>query len=112
MTKLQAIKKSIKHWEKMIKWAKEKTSYSPYYLTMKDSIGESWFEGDCPLCKKYMNDSTRECFGCPLGKKYGVCGTKSNKWLAVYNSSTWGIWVLNANKLLRQLRSLLPKKGK
>ncbi len=117
MTKLKAIKESIKHWERMIAWVKTQhpedftcTSY------MRNAIQEVPMSNYCPLCKKYNNEKTipsNHVTECPLGKKYGVCSDfrVKNKWRLVIDSLQWKEWLINANKLLRQLKSLLPKKG-
>lgn len=119
MTKNQAIKKSIKHWESMIKWVKtqNKNDY-PFSYIMYENISENWYGSNCPLCKIYYRSYVHDrlyvlCNKCPLAIKYGKCNSSlGNKWMDVQRSSSWREWIINANKLLRQLKSLLPKKDK
>ncbi len=41
MTKLKAIKESIKHWERMIAWVKKEPEDYASYIIMRQTIGES-----------------------------------------------------------------------
>ena len=103
MNKKQAIEDTIKHWKRMIRWAKkQKPRDRALWQTMNDSIEETWQGDDCPLCKAYI------CEKCPLEKMYGECSgfNKKNLWETVNHSRTWGTWVKNAEKFLIQLTKL------
>ena len=112
-----AIDRSIRHWERMIKWAKKQKKsllVSGYdNPDMETEIGEYWNAYYCNLCKAFKTKEGDElCFNnkiyCPLADKYGECGVRGseNNFLRVHNSKTWGQWVYNANIMLKQLQSL------
>lgn len=103
MNKKEAIEKSIEHWQRMIKWAKEQNpEEEAYYSDMKDEIDEYWEGNDCALCIEFV-----DCRKCPLENKYGGCDDKGdNLWGTVLDSGTWCEWVKNAKKFLKQLKSL------
>ena len=105
MTEQEAIKKSIEHCQQMIKWVKgqpKKDKVSSY--TMVSNINEDWDGHYCSLCNIYA----LSCINCPLGKKYGVCGDgdSKNAWGKVRGSETWVEWLIHADKMLEQLKSL------
>ena len=109
MTKIQAIKASIEHWQRMIAWAEKQPDWEEKKsFSMNKAIGEHWYGTNCPLCWKY---TINNCFNCPLSKKYGFCSSnnKRNLWFFVTNSYNWGEWLINAKKFIKQLKSLLPK---
>ncbi len=98
----QAVKRSIKHWEGMIKWAKGQEPLSQASPgVMKDAIGEDWYSDYCPLCMLYDEN----CNSCVLAKKYGMCG--DGAWLCVANAYNWNTWIEEAKVMLKQLKSLL-----
>jgi len=113
MDKIEAIKESISHWERMIEWVKtQDLNETPTLTKMEEEIQEGWKTNNCSLCQEYYNPfrgGVMICLGCPLALKYGNCSyhfTKNN-WLAVNLSINWSEWLINAEKLLEQLRSLL-----
>jgi hypothetical protein len=109
MTKLQAIKDSIKHWKRMRAWVKkQKKSNVTDYYEMAKAIKETWTSGSCALCKFYEPN----CKSCPLVKKHTGCGGEKTNWVKVDRSETWGEWYKNSTKMLKQLESLLPKRKK
>jgi len=110
MTKKQAIKKAIAHWERMIRWAKKQNKKEfPSLFSMSNDIKEAWKGKDCELCKQFQNKADG-CSNCPLYKKYNNCNTVHNLWFAVSFSRTWKEWVKNAKKFLKQIESLLEEK--
>ncbi len=107
MTKAQAIKKSIEHWERMIAWVKKQPQTDkPYYFAIEGAIGEDWSDEHCPLCEFYLS----VCNKCPLQKKHGHCSgyekDRYNNWNKVFNARTWKTWLKHAKVLLKQLKSL------
>ena len=102
ITKKEAVRLSINHWRRMIRWAKkqDQRGYADVQL-MLDDIKDDWFSAHCSLCKL-------GCPNCPLDEKYGNCNVRhsDNQWYNVIESLTWGAWVKNAELLLEQLKSL------
>ena len=109
MTEKKAIKKSIKHWKRMIKWVKRKYKMTdePNINMMLMELGESWLGDFCPLCETF--NVGVHCKNCPLAKKYGDCGNSmsKNNYKNVYKAKTWGEWLKESEIMLEQLRSLL-----
>lgn len=107
MTKSEAIKDSIAHWKRMIKWVKTqnpKTITSPTLMNYR--IKQDWIDLYCSLCKKYYNDID-ECLKCPLAIKYKPCSEKYSSWRMVEMSINWEEWLINAKIMVKQLKSLL-----
>jgi len=127
MTKRQSIDGSIKHWERMIEWAKiqpqdkkiqwVKTCLSNGKIVfseneMTNSINENWYHKYCPLCSKYycripFTEYYCGCKGCPL--HINCCMLGNSQWAKVSNSMTWGEWLENANVMLEILKGLKKK---
>jgi hypothetical protein len=112
MTKRQAIKESIAHWKRMIKWAKTQPVRSKKYIAeMSRYINESPSIWDCSLCTKYISRtcSTYICSNsCPLIKNYRLsCFHDDSLYHKVADTKTWGAWVKRAEKMLRALKDLL-----
>jgi len=105
MTEKQAIKKTIAHWERMIKWAKKQNHYNFVNKNeMMNEIGECWDSRYCDLCIKYNKN---RCAKCPLKRKYGGCIMRTdNLWFSVATSRIWDEWIDNAKDFLKQLKSL------
>jgi len=115
----KAIKKSISHWEKMLKWASKQDESEKCNLNlMADSIKEIWTGEDCPLCDLFHDTLPpgkmgphvflSSCSGCPLYEKYGHCGGwNKNAWILVHQSVFWGQWCRQAKKMIFQLERLL-----
>lgn len=110
MTKQKAIKDSIAHWERMIKWA-EKQDFDDISI-MDYALGETTGIADCPLCSKYKTDYINSCYICPLYKKFGVCSenSKTNFYVSAISLDRKD-WIIKAKKFLKQLESLLEKGG-
>lgn len=111
MTKEMAIKKSIEHWERMIKWA-EKQTVSFLSDKMYRSLGEDWYSDGCPLCKKYYkedgNTYKESCGYCPLYLHVGkACNEKNHVWAKFTLLLTKDKWINNAKKMLELLEELL-----
>jgi len=105
MNDKQAIKESISHWKRMIKWVsklKNKKGF-PYEGNMELLLGESWSAEDCSLCQRYF------CSGCPLYKAGKGCEEGVSPWRRVTNSATWSEWLKNSKKMLKVLESLMKK---
>jgi hypothetical protein len=117
MTNAQAIGESIKHWKRMIRWAKkQKANGSAKILVMAKSLHEHWKGNHCPLCKKYTDIYDYvDCFKCPLAKRYGECSgsnnIKGNNWQNVNSSTNWKVWIKEAKIMLKQLKSLVRKRS-
>ena len=105
MTKKKAVEDSIKHWERMIKWAEgqPKNNYCSR-SKMHEVFGEDWSDGNCALCGKFYIHYS--CEKCPQAKKHGACGRIGGAWKTVTYSKTWEKWIKNAGVMLKQLRSL------
>ena len=107
MTKraIHAVKRSIKHWERTVTYARKQDKNNYYnYGDMDGDIGETIGMDDCALCNYYKED----CNDCPLSIKYGECGEERNAYNKVVHAKTWGDFVKAGNHMLRQLKSLLP----
>jgi len=109
MTKQQAIRESIAHWERMIAWVEKQPKIEePDRIEMEYQIGEDWYAKHCPLCKLYYRDEL--CTNCPLKAEYGKCDNDGrNAWHLVSSSPTWAEWLRHAKKMLEQLKSLEEK---
>ena len=106
-----ALKDSIAHWERMIRWVGGKYKYfSVSAEEMLACIGEKWSTEYCSLCKVFHTNSFGfDCKRCPLCIKYGGCSKGSeNAYDSVAHSRFWEEWHKNARKMLDQLKSLLP----
>jgi len=102
MTKQQAIRESIAHWERMIAWVKTQPKRKePDDIKMTNQIGENWYSDYCPLCSLY-HEGGEPCTRCPLHIKWG----SKIAWFLVDISPTWDEWLRHARKMLRQLKSL------
>lgn len=107
MTKkvIRAVKQSIKHWERMVTYARKRDKET-HYSDMKGDIGETTGTEDCALCQYYKES----CDDCPLSIEYGECGEERNAYNKAINAETWGDFVKAGDHMLRQLKSLLPGK--
>ena len=115
---IEALNESIKHWERMITFAKtRKGKEFVSDVEMFTVIGETWNSGSCPLCKLHLYG----CSKCILRILYGNCdnletsltGTYENVWSEVSNANIWSDWIKNANVMVKQLteaRNILIKK--
>jgi hypothetical protein len=106
MNDKQAIKESISHWKRMIKWVSklEDKGVLPDENDMELHLGESWFADCCPLCSQHNS-----CFGCPLYEAGKGCEERASPWRRVGTSTTWSKWLINARKMLKVLESLMKK---
>ena len=114
MTEKQAIRKSINHWKRMIKWVEKQDvtfkKLTPRMLDMSIKINESWCGDDCALCELYQPF----CEECPLASEYGFCSSPDdrNAWKKTALAVTWRGWLYHAKRLLKQLESLTKTNGK
>lgn len=112
MTKLKVVKalrESILHWERMIKWASERKKFgntSQYDMWMH--IREEWSGNYCALCLLYKHTCIDRTSACPLIACTGdsICCLE---WGRVHKSKKWVTWLRNANAMLRRLRFELDK---
>lgn len=70
-------------------------------VDMRLCIKEDWSSRFCSLCKMFT------CQTCPLGKKYDSCESSDGIWWDVNLSNSKPEWLLSANKLLAELKTLL-----
>lgn len=102
--KTKAIQDSIAHWERMIAYVKtldKEQDSNRHYL--KDKINEAWLGYDCPLCTLYEDD----CSTCPLyNYEQTECDDEDSLWQNVNDSTTWGDWIVNANRMLNALKAI------
>ena len=106
MTKVQAIKESIGHHERMQEFGKtqdrkEKIVNNYSFLNMFNQIGETLGCPDCALCRKYC------CSDCPLAKIGERCTGRKSTYRILSGSRTWGTLVKNEDKMIKVLKSLL-----
>lgn len=113
-----ALRKSIRHWKRMLKWAKKQPKDNPCTcsgLEMEDVIHEGWGGEYCPLCS--LVSSGFRCPDCVLeriGKCH--CNESTSPWKSVYHSDNWGEWVVAAEKMIAFMEevkdhAIEPKKG-
>lgn len=111
MTKAQAIKDSIAHWERMIKWAEQRMVNFSSDM-MFQSLGEDWYADHCSLCRGYYkedgNTYEESCGYCPLYKHVGkACNEASHVWVKFTLLLPKRKWINNAKKMLKLLEALL-----
>ena len=106
MTEQKAIQNSIKHWREMIEWVTEQDLRDMIdQSVMEEAIDSTWFDEDCDLCSKF---NSFHCPNCPLQKAFGKCGkVETNAWTRFYQKGTWEEWLVMAEKMLKQLESLI-----
>ncbi len=105
-----AVKESIEHWKRMIKWVrKQKLDNDPNKITMKESIGEIWRSNDCALCEIVPRNYRDElnCEKCPLSKAGYGCDDENSPWEKVNMGSDWREWLDAAFGMIKALKSLL-----
>ena len=109
---LRALRASIAHWKRM----RDGKSAGR-------EIPDSVF---CALCLHYgavWGCLDKDGNVCPLRRKFGVCGSFNDKnpyWVAMKAWSHWNdrtgeglsAWIPAANRMIKALESLLPKKRK
>lgn len=116
MTEKQAIRKSIEHWKRMIRYVSrniknKKTEPDAQFLY--DHLKETYNSKACALCV-LCNIAVRwrdACKQCPLGKKFGSCISSDeikvkNAYIKVEQAVTWKGWLYYGRRLLKQLKSL------
>jgi len=119
---LEAIDKSIKHWQEMISWVKkQRPSDHTDSNTMSININTSWHGWNCPLCKMFCskNLSCAGCYSgscqlCPLLKTDNCCNNSGSIWKKVNYSPSWGSWLNWAKKMvyiLKEARTRIPQMG-
>jgi len=100
----KAIQESIDHWTRMIDWVKKQPKNDWTNRNYMDSkIYESWYGGDCALCKIYWLN----CNKCPLYKSGNRCFNRNSIWKKIYHSTTWKDWLYWAYRMRATLKRLL-----
>ena len=103
---LTALKKSIKHWERLSR------------MVPDEDASDSPSSGHCPLCQMFVIDCAADGLGrCPVSKKTGdtSCdGTPYQEAFSAWHNCLFegaplSYWKRASKKMLRFLRSLLPK---
>lgn len=108
MTKRKAIQESIRHWKRMVAWAKArdpKKAKDAVYNRMVDDLDEWPCSDSCALCQKYFSTKTY-CTGCPLYESGNCCNEDDSFFLSAYWSDTWGDFVKAGKKMIKVLKSL------
>jgi len=99
-------KESIEHWKAMIEWVREQDENKrPNPLRMERKIKMNWMAEYCPYCIKYYA-RYYYCPDCPISKSGNCCNDKNSIWRMIYESQTWGEWLIHANDMLLLLESL------
>lgn len=113
-------KEAIKHYNRMIEWAKiQNPEEAVDYYLMEVAIGEDWWAGYCPFCKNFG------CMVCPLNtefektqdqnhydpdKRNDYYGSSKNccegLWSKMSKSETWKEWIKNAGKVRAYIRKI------
>lgn len=98
----QCRRKAIRHYNRMIKWAKTQNPKSKVSKKkMEKEIGESWSGRDCAYCTEYI---AMWCGGCPLRP----CGYAtdypgevccSGLYYKMLTTSIWSSWIKAAEKV-------------
>lgn len=101
----KAIKESIQHWKRMLKWAKKQPPrQNADDGNMYKAIRESWFDDSCSLCQEHV----LRCKECELGD----CEDSNGVWRKVDTSYTWLTWCKNAELMIKRLEGLLKPEKK
>jgi hypothetical protein len=112
---------ALNHYDKMIAWASQQPEDEDASMDkMHNAIKENWSSSHCVYCEFYSF-----CDTCPLSAKeinkgygfrykseqniyyfnnYSCC---NGLWIMMSSSTTWGDWVINANKVY----DYIQKKG-
>lgn len=101
---LSALKRSIRHWERMAASKRNK---------------ESCYADGCPLCKLFYEPRTPRsdnCTGCPVKRKTGHSLCRETPWLAAAREladwrNHYGIRGQYVEEEIEFLESLLPKRS-
>lgn len=111
MTALQALNKSLVHWDRMIKWVtRQDPTDKARSRRMEADIHESWYEWSCPLCQNFR--CGKSCgIDCPLVVYGYQCTDDNSVWEQVANARTWGKWLSCAKNMVRMLKSCKRKES-
>ncbi len=103
-----AIGDSIKHWERMIKYANSHINdYVFDYENMKNDIKDHWRK-PCAICN-YCDDEFIECEDCVIGLYSIPCEEDCSVYDKVNLACTWRTWLVYANEMLDLLKNILEK---
>ncbi len=107
MTEQEAIKGSIAHWERMVKWADEQPPLDLVsWDNMEFAIKELPNAEGCYLCRVY-NMGFEGCPACPLAIEYGWCTNSTNAFYDADSARHWHGFVKHGKRLIEQLKSLV-----
>lgn len=98
-TCIPLLEESIQHWKKMQAWVrKQDREELVSSVLMKSTLGQLWFNKDCPLCQKFTMCSGHAASTslCPLAHPYAGC---CPEWFQVANAYDWREW-LKASKVM------------
>lgn len=99
-------KKTIAHYNRMIKWAKKQISDNAIRCNvMFSEIQENWLSLSCPFCKVF------DCELCPItiNTKEGQC--LNTPWHDMNNSETHEEWIKNAERMKQFIIDLKYPEG-
>ncbi len=102
LQKIQALKESIAHWKRMIKWVKRQdpngwaSSNEMYY-----KLNETWGASACALCNIFNTINRYHCQGCPIKSDPRCC----KEYELVDDSNTWKEWLTNSKGMLKLLKT-------
>ena len=97
-------KDAIKHYKRMIKWAKKQPPLEKQRgHKMLKEMGENWYSESCSYCKNYLIPPVPpgcwECVGNGIPK---ICC--HGLWNKMRHASTWGDWITAAKKVLKYIK--------
>jgi hypothetical protein len=98
--------KAIKHYEKMIAWAKKQRPRKRVDIFfMGNSISQIWISTYCSYCLVYLGCVLQKTGKkCPLyeANAWDVCCNEL--WRKMDKAKTWGTWVKRAEKVLEYIK--------
>lgn len=106
---IKALDETILHYQRMKKWAKEQPEFAGVFSDeMLISIGEDWSAAFCPLCKysikrkRNLSCKGSYCQFCPARDYLPMDLTCVSVWRDLNGSFNWGMWVENAERLIKK----------
>jgi len=118
MSKLEALRLSVQHWKRMIRYMKEHSEEPVSANAMLESLGEWWSGMHCDICLMY---SGVLCSGCPMvdKKRGGTCAPSYHKFkdaahikpgvAGMWISPPWSSVLVHAKSVLRRLQKEYKK---
>lgn len=103
MTELQAVRKSIAHWERMRAWVRKQPGREWIdRIDMMQAIGEDWYAGSCPLCEYW--GLAKHCEQCVISRVSFKCTSFQSVWMAVDMTHSWRAWLKASRGMIAVLR--------